>query len=471
MFSRLLTLKKYSSSTITIDELIKIVKNNPQEELIQKIRSVEYKSTEYNNLKLSVNAITPHGTFTSLKNKGLVKLSNYFFYDIDGFDTLLDLNDTKQKLIDTNLISFLCKSVGGKGLSFLIKIDNDTKLNPNDTFINKYSFIRDFLIDMGFNIDKSAGGLVRKMIISSDKDIYFNDKAILHINTSKYLRYIDGLNKSKKIRIKEDVDINPNDTFNIIPFSELTKQIKLETLYTKEINGDYVIEEMDYYKIVLPRIIKDGTKHTLYVRIINALYYINNNINRQQIYSYLYYVNSMANPPMIEYELKRLITNICNYIEETGEIKIKPRVKRLHFNKNMNIDKKIKMSMGAKLSANIKKNKSLKLIEEARQECLKLNIIPTQKKVVELTGLSIATVKRLWNKDIEELKLEIPTNIKEDEIETINENEFFTSDKHNEEFYELMKTYSPSKRIEEKEQEDFGDGIEIEDFIIDGSKI
>lgn len=420
MFSKLKTIKKFSNEIISIDDLVKLVESNPQSSLIENIRRVQYKSKEYNNLKLGVSCITPHGIFSSLSKDGLLSLSGYLYYDIDGFDTEIELNDTINKLIDTNLVSFLCKSVGGKGISFLVKVSDDTFSILNDTFNDVYSYVRDMFINMGFNIDKAAGGLVRKMIISSDDNLYFNNKVSLGIDKVSFQTFKEKLRQVKvNQEIKERIHIIPNDTFfNIIPFDELLKEIKVETLYTKEIKGDYIIEEMDYYKILLPKIIKDGTKHTLYVRLINALYYINSNINKGQVYSYLHHINKMANPPMREDKLKLLVINLCNNIESTGEIRIKPRVKRLHFNKDCKLTKNEKQSMGAKLGAKLKNNKTLELIEKARIECYNNNEIPTQKKIVELTGLSIATVKRNWKKELNDLNdIEIKKDIDEVQLE------------------------------------------------------
>jgi hypothetical protein len=110
------------------------------------------------------------------------------------------------------------------------------------------------------------------------------------------------------------------------------------------------------------------------------------------------------------YKLKKLVNNICNNIIKTGEIKIKPRIKRLHFNKESKLTKNQKQSMGAQLGAKIKNNKTLELIEKARIECEKTNTSPTQVKIVEITGLSISTVKRNWNKQYNDLT---DLNIKE----------------------------------------------------------
>lgn len=461
MFSKLKTLKKITNEVVNLNELVEIVKNNQQKKLIDEIRSVEYKSKEYKNLKLKVNCITPHGVFNSLCNDGLINLSGYLYYDIDGFDTEVELNDTKKKLIDTNMVSFVCKSVGGRGLSFLIKYD--TNLIPNDTFIDFYKYVREILLGLGFNIDLGAGGLVRKMIISSDNDVYFNNEVSLGIDMVSFNAFKKDLNKSKQITTRRNIHIIPNDTlFDIIPYEKLLKEIKIETIYTKEINGHFTIEEMDYYKIVLPKIIKDGTKHKLYIRVINALYYINNNITPQQVYSYLFHINNLAIPKMNEYKLKELVLNICSNIQSTGEIKIKPRVKRIHFNENSSLTKKQKQNMGAQLSANLKVNKTLEKIEMARTECEKMNIIPTQKKISEMTGLGIATVKRNWKKEYK--------NINDIEVKDL------TDDKQIEREYKLSQLveekdfwdgFVVEKRYVEKgiEDQDFGEWGGVDDFI------
>jgi hypothetical protein len=414
MFNKLVNIKKYSKEIISINDLVDIVKNNPQQDLISKIRSVEYKSKEYNNLKLKVNAITPHGIFSSLENKGLINLSGYLYYDIDGFDTEISLNDTKQKLIDTNIVSFLCKSVGGRGLSFLIKL-NDTINISNDTFTDTYNYVRELLIEKGFNIDKSANGLVRKVIISSDSDVYFNNKVSLLIDKVSYKNYIKNLNRSNAVKEKRKRSIKSNDTFSYSLFTLIDKD-KLdlieETPYTNK--KDYDIQEIDYYKIFIPKEIKDGDKHRLYVRIMNALYYLNKNITMNEVYSYLYYINLKAANKMNDLYLRKYVYNICSNIEKNG-VRIKVRKKKIHIDDKY--DKNQKRIMGAKINGKLRQNKSIKLIKDACIECAKQNIIPTQKRIAEMTGLGIATVKRNWNKEVNDINnIEVPLESKYEDI-------------------------------------------------------
>lgn len=434
MFSKLKNYKKFNNEVITIQQLKDIVTNNPQKDLIEYARGLEYKSNEYNKQKSYISCIMPHGIFGGLTNDDLINFSNYLYYDIDGIDNEIELNDTIKRLCNNFPISFLQKSISNKGFHFLIKID-DTILEPNDTllFNNVYLYVRELLINKGFNIDMAANGLARKMILSYDKECIFNDKVSLGIdkvslNKLIELRNVDQFKKNIKTKRKES--ITPNDTFfTLIPIKELLEQIHIQTKYTKEIKGDYVIEDVEHYTILLPEKIMDGNKHKLYTRIVNALYYINNNITKQQVLSYLFYVNNRALPPMDNKYLYNFISRLCNYIEETGEIRIKPRIKRIHFNKDSKLTKKQKQSMGAQINGKIRTNKTREIIQNAKYELGIRNMKITQKEVSDFTGLSIATIKRNWSLKPEAIEVKIPEikpEIKpENKLDEINEEDFF----------------------------------------------
>lgn len=433
MFSKINNYKdQYSKSIISIGDLVQIVKNNPQSKIIEKIRSVEYKSKEYNNLKSKLNCITPHGNFNGINNNGILNYSGYYYYDIDNFDTEIELSDTIKRLNDTFPISFLQRSVSNKGFHFLIKCDTKIGLNDTQTFIKIHKYIASLLIDKGFNIDKSATGLCRRMIISSDSNVYFNDKVSFgQIKVSDYIN-IDNLNKSngnKKIKKTDDIELNDTLSDEIIPMEILKNQIKFEITYNKKIVGHYEVDEIDYYYISIPEVIKDGTKHKLYTRIINGLYYINPGINRQQILSYLYYVNNRATPQMEFKRLKRLIEYVCNGIKETGEVKIKTKTKKIHFNKESNLDKKQKQKMAGSINGKLRRNETIRKIKEAKQELSNQNIEATQKRVMELTGLSIATIKRNWKLDFQTINVQVPPKeTYDDKLKSISEEDFIKKD-------------------------------------------
>ena len=438
MFNKLKTYKKFDKEIITIQQLQSIVKNNPQKKYIEYVRGLEYKSSEYNKSKENIHCIMPHGLFNNLGNDNLISFTNYLYYDIDGIDTKNELNDTIKRLCDTFPISFLQRSVSGKGFHFLIKLD-DTFLIPNDTFFftEVYSYVRELLLDRGFNIDMSASGLSRKMLLSSDEDCLLNNEVSFSIEMVSFNNFLELRNTNGKVKIKskqlKNESIELNDTFfELIPIKELLQQIKVETKYTKDIEGDFIVEDMEYYYISLPEIIMDGTKHTLYTRIVNALYFINNNISRSQILSYIYYVNNRANPGMQSKYLYNFITRLCDKIEENG-VKIKPRIKRIHFNKESNLTKKQKQIMAAKINGTLRTNRTRETIQKAKYELGIRNMKITQKEVAEYTGLGIATVKRNWKLEKKEIIIEIPEVIEDNEkeimLDIIEEENFFNNEK------------------------------------------
>ena len=432
MFTKIPNIKKWNDKKISLRDLYDLVRNNPNKEIIEYLRSIEYKSEEYNNIKKTLPAIMPHGEFRGLKNSDLLKYSGYLYFDVDGIDTFCELNDTIQKTIDTIPVAFLQRSISNRGYHFLVKID-DTLLEPNDTFSFSlvYDYVRELLIDKGINVDVSAGGLVRKMIISSDTNVYLNDTSflVLGIKTVQELQTSKQIKRSRKEErestIANDTLIDENQILNI---HDTLRKVKLETKYDDLIFDEgrcYVIQSKDYYKIVLPRIIKDGSKHRLYTRIINAIYYINgNSLTRKEILSYIFYINNRAEPKMEFKYLKIFVNNICDQIEQNG-VYIKTRIKLLHFKEEFKLTKKQKQIMGSNLAAKRKVNNSIKKICDAKlQLCLSGKHI-TQKNVQEITKLGIATIKRHWNREYLSFDIDVPEDQPfNDNLPTISMNEF-----------------------------------------------
>jgi hypothetical protein len=257
--------------------------------------------------------------------------------------------------------------------------------------------------------------LIRKWIVSYDPAVIYNKNAEYVIDKEAFEKFTNDNNTSviKKVT-KTQLSCGVSEGIDVIPFRELCTVIKTESEYKGKITGDFVIEEMQYYKILYPRIITDGNKHRTYIRIINALYFLNEDITQHQVFSYLFYVNSMAHPKMDVWKLKKMVTNFCDSIERTGDVKVKTRTKVIHFNKQSTLSKKDKQSMGASINAALRVNKRIELIAKMKQQLIKKNIIPTQKLVANGLGISLSTVKRNWSKkkiEISDLDLTVKLNL------------------------------------------------------------
>jgi hypothetical protein len=396
IFNKYNNYKEFSDDKINLEQLIDLIKEHPLRDEIVRLRNLKYKSDEYNTLKSKLISITPHGTFNDSKKGSIDNLSGYMYFDIDGITSTKELDETIKKLNDTLPLTFICKSCGGRGLAFLLKVNGLTK----DNFENAHAFVRSVFQREGYEIDKAAGGLIRKWIISYDPAVLYNKNAEYVIDKEAFEKFTNcNRTSAKKVnKLESDVDTNDELGSDIIPFDKLCKMIKTESEFKGEIIGDFVIEEMQYYKILYPSIITDGNKHSTYIRIINALYWLNEDITQHQVFSYLYYVNSMAHPKMDVWKLKKMVTNFCDSIERTGDVKLKTRTKMIHFNKQSTLSKKDKQSMGASINGALRVNKTIESIANMKQQLIKKNIIPTQKLVANELGISLSTVKRNWAK-------------------------------------------------------------------------
>lgn len=388
--------KKFSNENIDLEQLIVLIKNHPKKSKIEKLRKVKYKCPEYDAIKSELPSITPHGTFSNSKKTGLDDLSGYLYFDIDGFASTEELNDTIKTLNDTFPITFICKSCGGRGLAFLLKVSGITK----DNFEKTHTFIRNEFKKEGYDIDQAAGGLIRKWIVSYDPDVIYNKNAEYKVDQEAYEKFVsENTGTFKKVNKTVSNLNDDNLESDVIPFATLCKLIKVESEYKGEIVGDFAIEEMEYYRILYPQIINDGAKRRTYTRIVNALYYLNEEITQQQVYSYIYYVNRTANPQMNTFKLKELVAYLCKAIQETGVVKLKTRKKRIHFNTASNLSKRDKQSMAAKITGAAKTNKTNEAVTKMKATLIDRGEHPTQLKVAEELGISLSTVKRNWHED------------------------------------------------------------------------
>lgn len=402
--------KKFSDEKIDLEQLIAHIKSHPKKSKILELRKVKYKSPEYDVIKSELASITPHGTFSDSKKTGLEDLSGYLYFDIDGFASTEVLNETIKTLNNTYQITFICKSCGGRGLAFLLKVNGITK----DNFEKTHTFIRNEFKKEGYDIDQAAGGLIRKWIVSYDPNVIYNKNAEYKVDQEAYEKFeSENTGTYKKVN-KTVSNLDDDLESDIIPFAPLCSSIKIESEYKGEIVGNFAIEEMEYYRILYPQIINDGAKRRTYTRIVNALYYLNEEITQQQVYSYIYYVNRTANPPMNAYKLKELVTYLCKSIQETGVVNLKTRKKRIHFNASSNLSKREKQSMAAKITGAAKTNKTNEAVTKMKATLIDRGEHPTQVKVAEELGMSLSTVKRNWyQKEIDLFTLDFTPNNKD----------------------------------------------------------
>ena len=451
-----------SGMTISVDELISSIKEDKKQ--ITNLRKLEYKSLEYDKAKKSLQAFMPHGYFTSISKDSIVDLSGFLFYDIDNL-SLDEITCLKSTLIEfgANLIYL---SPSGMGLHFLIKVGGLTITN----FELVHKTIFEYLISLGIKVDKQAGGLARKTFISYDEDVYYNDKANITIhnneisikqNTTLPLIFsLDSLNQSNQIKKQKETEIKGNVVFSVIPISQLKETLHFKTPI--DIEGDFNIKEIEYVNILLPKIINDGDKHSLFRRIIIDLMFLNTEITLNEVYSYIYWINQTRTTKKMEYiTLQKFVYNMFNWVKEN---KIKPFMKNKKIHISNEYTPEQKAALGGKINAKLRQNETIRLITEAKSQLELENKKQTKVNVAKLTGLSVETVRRNWNKEITDIKdIQLPEKIDDKQIEIdyklsqlveIDENDWFDN-------------WQPKSRYIEKsiEDEDFGEADGINGFI------
>lgn len=418
-----------SGSIKSIDDLYKTITTETEySKQIQELRSLKYGSEEYKQYKLKIGKVlTPHGTFTKRNIKSLTSLSGYLYFDIDN--TTL----TKQQILSkySQYITLLTRSIGGKGFSIFVKVNNLTLDNFNDC----WSYLRQVFIDL--NIDLLAQGIARPQFISFDNQAYLNTEVSF---TFKPFRGIDLLEELEVINNKKNNNTILNDTKNIIPMSVLKNQIITRT-QVNEIHDLFKIEDIsDYIYIYIPNYIQDGKKHFYYKIYTYQLMYLNPDITFQQVYSFLYHINknNTGGQPMQKLQLQKTTSHIFNEIRNTNDFTFLEKYKKrkiIHFIKNNQLSMKQKQIIAAKINGRLRTNQTIEQINEVKFYLETKNIKVTQENVKKYfekcygETISIATIKRNWNKEVnynfDDIISETIPEINFEDIKQIDEEDFF----------------------------------------------
>lgn len=422
------------SHIITIEQLVNLIKNHPNKKDILYLQSLEYGCKEYQQKKKYLPAIKAHGSFSGLKVSEVIDFNKYFYFDIDNTD--LEPKQIKEKY---PFISLITKSVGGKGIFFLVKVDIDVDAT-------NHTHIHNFIGNMfDLKLDANAKGITRNIIIPSYKDVIWEDTT-LSINTNELSEYIGKVNSVKKLKTRQEKEKEEEYGLNEPLFS----QLNFRTKYDKEISQFYNVEEMEWADIFIPPVIKDGTKHKLYAKLVNQIVYLNPNIKVEQVIGFISQINKdKGKPPMDQKRLIQIVRWTYNNIITTGEIKATTRTKKIHFKMSKQLTIKEKQVLAAKANGVLRTNSTIDKIQEATNILLNNNEKITNKRLAEITGLSIATIKRNKCKEKENpMKFNDyqPAKSLEDTLPTINAEEFWG----NEPYETLNEPINEPVKVEEK---------------------
>lgn len=148
-------------------KIIDYIKNNEENhKIVNEIRD----SDNYKQLKLTRPCVSWAGKFIKRANAGLSEFSGLMYFDIDE-------NIKKSEVSKIPEVVATWSSLSGKGVGFVISTNVTNESDFTDTY-NK------FIDDYDLPIDKLKD-IARLNIISSDKDLYYNENAVVYPSYSK----------------------------------------------------------------------------------------------------------------------------------------------------------------------------------------------------------------------------------------------------------------------------------------------
>ncbi len=378
---------------VDITTLARTIRDNPKKALIAKLRRCSYKSEEYDKIKEMLPCVTPAGMFgDERKTEKLIQLSQYIFYDVDGLENIeaaeLVKNDLVKKYTDT--IALCGISSGGRGLFFYIRVDGLSGNNYNEAF--------DWIAKNRFgdvDIDFNAKGISRAHIIPHDPNLYFNPMSEAIVLPSEV---------TKPGTKKETVSVKKNRGVCFMPSVSFYGIDQVITSISQETKVDvrapvFDIEGIPYHKLYIPLSIADGRKHTTFRALTQSIVYLNPGVSLRMVQSFINYVNyNHTTRPMNQREMERTIAHEYDRIHEAGGTDLEPPIKVLHFNKSCGLSKERKTMIASMVNGLIKVFASVSAIEKARETIESEGRKMTKKEVARLSGVSLKTVSRHWDK-------------------------------------------------------------------------
>ena len=389
-----------SSNRIDLPKLIRIIQSNPNAEMIARIRELRNQGDiSYKSYKSQLPYITPNCMVKKRNlgedcfNENFLSFSQYMYFDID----VPNAEEYKKYFIRQygHLASMICLSSSGGGISVLFNIKNTISRENFD--IIWLTICNTILKEEP--VDQNCKNIGRAMYISHDESVYCNYENEIEIEI-KYFAADKLQKEGKQCKTSKKYDITLSSPFSIIPID-----IVLEKLITRtpvEVQNPIVdYDPVEYLKFYIPETIKDGTKHKTYTSMIHSLVYLNPDIERDYIFSYMFYINNrFAKPKMEMREFTRLFNTIYNGIKNSGDTVVKTKIKSVHINSNSNLTKKEKISVANHINGTKRKNTSIQRIIDAKTELESRGLKITQKGICEISGLSPKTVRTHLNSPI-----------------------------------------------------------------------
>lgn len=382
--------------------LITISPSNDQKAKIEELRKLKIENEEeYRRQKIEMPHVTPACLVKRRKlskkqdfKANFIAATGYIYFDIDNVENA-DLE--KEKLIQTygSLISFACKSLSNRGLSFIVKVTNP--INSSQDYEDLWIFLSlNQFKDL--NLDPKVKNISRAMMISYDPEPFVNYSNQITIHPKE----LDEFKKQNAPagRKKEQANTNPGFAYFLIPpIYEPEQKLVIET----PIQIEKPLVDVFGTEFISAKVFKieDDFKHKIYTRLIHILIRLNPEIHPYYMFNYLDFLNrEFADPPMIRRTLIRLFDYVYQSIKNDEEYQFKKLgKKKIHFNQDFILTKTEKKKIIEQIKGLFRKNLTIARIIEAKQTLQSQGLKITQKAISEVSGIPLRTVKRYYRVD------------------------------------------------------------------------
>lgn len=398
--------QKFSSNSLTFDELVELIKFSKNKDIIQKIRILKKnQDSSYKKLKEKMPIVTPNCEISIRKLNGnnfdanFIGFSNYLYFDFDNIR-----NGNKEHFIEkySDQVALVSKSIGGDGLSVLVKIDYElNSTNFNDVWV----YVRNNVFG-DENVDTKCCDIGRAWFISSDEEVYINKSSHITVNPELLENFRNNA-KQGKVKNKNISNIYSNNDNNklfnhILYTTSITDDIKavknkliFESVVHVE-NNVIDFKQVKVCKVFVPNVIPDGKKREIYRVLIHKLVYLNPYADANTIFSYLTYINRHnAKPSMDYFELRRYFAFIFSTIKTNGIVEPILDVKRIHFNEKINYTKAQKVKIANRINGLYRRKEKYDRIMNVIEKIKSMNKKVTKKEISDLTGIKLRTVQLL----------------------------------------------------------------------------
>jgi hypothetical protein len=406
------------SKIIGLPDYVRMVNDSSLIEEFNTIRNLRINGNdEYKRLKKNLPYTTPSVIVKKRKlgnpseiHENLIQFTGYFYFDIDAFSEQYSVYTYKDYIIKRygHLVSFVCLSSSLGGVSILIKITNEVTV---DNFQNLWDTIR-LTILKDEEIDTNCQGIGRAMIQSYDKELYVNYDNCITLDSvidNKEKIGIDPIvctvyNKANPHLFNQCNKLDPSTfKYKVYNIDEVLATIKTKTIIPV-FNPVVEFREEDVIETYIPKVIIDGMKHKTYYVLIHQLYYLNQDVPIDYLYSMLFYVNNnYAKPRMEVKELSRFFTFVISKIIKTGKINVKSKKRWVHWNKeNKELTSQEKLKIAKVLTGAFERHTTINKIQEAKKQLELDGKKITNRAIAKLIEMDVSTVgKRIKDEPVD----------------------------------------------------------------------